>query len=256
MLKLGIGAWQGKMGQALLKGIEASSTLQVGALTALDAASASSLAPAEVTAAEGLTDTFEVFIDFSSPQATLAHLAVCEKLKKPIVIGTTGLTPDQEAAIATASQNIPVFYASNMSIGMNLCFNLAAQTARALGDDFDVEIIETHHRDKRDAPSGTALTLGRGIADALGRDLQSVASYGREGDIGPRDSKTIGFSTIRAGSAPGTHTVLFGGTGESITITHEAHNRDIFAQGALRAAQWLANQPAGQYNMADMLELS
>ncbi len=196
----------------------------------------------------------DVLIDFTVPESTLAHLILCRRLAKRIVIGTTGFGV-AEADIRDASRDIPVMFAPNMSVGVNLCFKLADLAARVLGDDFDVEIIEAHHRHKIDAPSGTALRLGEVVAAALGRDLKTCAIYGREGRTGPRERKTIGFETIRAGEIVGDHTLLFAGSGERIEITHKSADRSTFAGGALRAAEWLMAQAAGLYDMQDVLGL-
>lgn len=196
----------------------------------------------------------DVLIDFTVPESTLAHLALCRRLAKRMVIGTTGFGA-AEAQIRAAATDIPIMFAPNMSVGVNLCFKLADIAARILGDDFDVEIIEAHHRHKIDAPSGTAVRLGEVVAAALGRDLKTCAIYGREGRSGPRDRKTIGFETIRAGEIVGDHTLLFAGSGERIEITHKAADRSTFAGGALRAAEWLMGQAVGLYDMQDVLGL-
>jgi 4-hydroxy-tetrahydrodipicolinate reductase len=197
---------------------------------------------------------FDILIDFTTPEATLANLAACRAAGRAIVIGTTGAGLDR-AVVATAARDIPVVWAPNMSIGVNLCFGLLAIAARVLGDDVDVEIVEAHHRHKVDAPSGTALRMGEIVATALGRDLRDCAVYRREGQAGPRERCTIGFATIRAGEIVGDHTVLFAGPGERVEITHRAEHRATFARGALRAARWLAGRPPGLYDMQDVLEL-
>lgn len=196
----------------------------------------------------------DVLVDFTVPESSLVHVALCRAAGKRIVIGTTGFG-DAAAQIAAAGAEIPIVFAPNMSVGVNLCLRLIELAARVLGDDFDVEIIEAHHRHKIDAPSGTAVRMGEVVAAALGRDLQSCAVYGREGRTGARDRKTIGFETIRAGDIVGDHTLLFAGAGERIEITHKASDRSTFALGALRAAAWLTQQPAGVYDMQDVLGL-
>jgi 4-hydroxy-tetrahydrodipicolinate reductase len=196
----------------------------------------------------------DVLIDFTVPESTLAHLELCRKCGTRIVIGTTGFG-DAVAKIRQAAADVPIMFAPNMSVGVNLCFKLLDLTARVLGDDFDVEIIEAHHRHKIDAPSGTAVRMGEVLAAALGRDLETCAVYGREGRTGARDRKTIGFETIRGGDIVGDHTVLFAGDGERIEITHKASDRSTFAAGALRAAGWLAAQGPGLYDMQDVLGL-
>ena len=202
-----------------------------------------------------LVDRFDTVIDFSRPEVTLANIEICLAAGKAIIIGTTGFTEKQRQQIETAAESIPVVMAPNMSIGVNLCLKLLEMTARVLGDDVDIEVIEAHHRDKVDAPSGTALRMGEVIADTLGRDLNACAVYGRQGHTGKRDRKTIGFETIRAGDIVGDHTVLFAATGERIEITHKASSRMTFAQGAVRAAQWLNGRSAGLYDMQDVLGL-
>ncbi|HRD48282.1 MAG: 4-hydroxy-tetrahydrodipicolinate reductase [Candidatus Competibacter sp.] len=202
-----------------------------------------------------LTDRFHVLIDFTRPAATLNHLNICQAAGKAMVIGTTGFSAEQKAKISRAAQHIPIVFAPNMSVGVNLCFKLLDMAARALGDGVDIEIIEAHHRHKVDAPSGTALAMGQVVANALGRDLKDCAVYGRQGVTGERDRATIGFSTIRAGDIVGEHTVLFADLGERIEITHRASSRMTFAKGALRAAAWLAGRGPGLFDMQDVLGL-
>lgn len=198
---------------------------------------------------------FDVLIDFTLPESTLENVKWCREQKKAMVIGTTGLG-DQQQAIHDAGTDIAIVFAPNMSIGVNLCFKLTEIAARVLGDDVDIEVIEAHHRHKIDAPSGTAVRLGEILADTLDRDLKTCAVYGREGRTGPRERKTIGFETIRAGDIVGDHTVLFAGAGERIEITHRASSRATFASGALRAAQWIAAKSTGVFDMQDVLELN
>ncbi|MBI4693772.1 MAG: 4-hydroxy-tetrahydrodipicolinate reductase [Gammaproteobacteria bacterium] len=203
---------------------------------------------------ESLADDFDVLIDFTAPAATLAHLEYCRAKGKRMVIGTTGLTGEQQT-LEAAGRDIAIVYAPNMSVGVNLCFKLLEIAARVLGDEVDIEIIEAHHRHKVDAPSGTALRMGRIVAETLGRDLDEVALYGRHGQTGARDRRTIGFETIRAGEIVGDHTVLFADAGERIEITHRAAHRGTFAGGALRAARWLMQHPHGLFDMQDVLGL-
>ncbi len=197
----------------------------------------------------------DVMIDFTLPEALAANLELCVAQQRPVVVGTTGLDEQQKALIAEAAQSIPVVFAANMSIGVNLLFNLVRQTARVMGQTADIEIWEAHHRFKKDAPSGTAVAIGEVIADELGRDLNECAVYGREGDTGERDPQTIGFATIRAGDIVGEHTAMFAELGERIELTHRASSRLTFAKGAVRAAKWLVNQPVGLYDMQDVLGL-
>ena len=198
---------------------------------------------------------FDTLIDFTTPTATLAHLALCRAHGRRMVIGTTGLGADGRATIAEGAGDIGIVFAPNMSVGVNLCFRLLEVAARVMGEDADIEIVEAHHRHKVDAPSGTALRMGEVIAETLGRDLAEVAVYGREGRTGERDRRTIGFETIRAGDVVGEHTVWFATVGERVEITHKASSRMTFAKGAVRAAQWLAARPAGLYDMQDVLGL-
>jgi len=200
-------------------------------------------------------DDFDVLIDFTRPEPTLANLEICRQAGRRMVIGTTGFDAAQKKHIKAAAEDIGVVFAPNMSVGVNVCLKLLELAARALGDDVDVEVIEAHHRHKVDAPSGTALRMGEVVAEALGRDLKDCAVYGREGYTGERQRQTIGFETIRAGDIVGDHTVLFAGTGERIEITHKASSRMTFAKGAIRAAGWLVGRDAGLFDMQDVLEL-
>ena len=202
-----------------------------------------------------VVDDFDVLIDFTRPEPTLANLEICRQAGRRMVIGTTGFSDEQKVMISDAAGDIGVVFAPNMSVGVNVCLKLLDMAARVLGDEVDIEVIEAHHRHKVDAPSGTALRMGEVVANALGRDLKDCAVYGREGHTGERDRKTIGFETIRAGDIVGDHTVLFAGTGERIEITHKASSRKTFANGAVRAAGWLMEQKAGLFDMQDVLGL-
>jgi 4-hydroxy-tetrahydrodipicolinate reductase len=204
---------------------------------------------------EDVVDDFDVLIDFTRPDVTLANLTVCSKARRRIVIGTTGFTTEQRRLISAASSEIAIVLAPNMSVGVNLCFKLLDTAARVLGDSVDIEIIEAHHRHKVDAPSGTALRMGEVIASALDRDLDDCAVYGRKGHKGERDRKTIGFETIRAGDIVGDHTVMFAGPGERVEISHKASSRMTFANGAIRAARWITGHKNGLYDMQDVLGL-
>jgi len=204
---------------------------------------------------EDVADEFDVLIDFTLPEVMLGNLAFCRQAGKAMVIGTTGLNAAQKQLLVDAAKDIPVVFASNFSVGVNLSFKLLDIAARVMGDDADIEIIEAHHRHKVDAPSGTAMRMGEVIADALGRDLQKVAVYGREGHTGAREHETIGFATVRGGDVVGDHTVLFAAEGERLEITHKASSRMTFAKGAVRAAQWLDGREPGLYDMQDVLDL-
>jgi 4-hydroxy-tetrahydrodipicolinate reductase len=191
-------------------------------------------------------DQFDVLIDFTRPDASMAYIEICRQAGKKVVIGTTGYSEAQKTAIAEAAKEIPIVIAPNFSVGVNLSLKLLEMTAKVMGDYTDIEVIEAHHRHKVDAPSGTALRMGEVVAAALGRDLKDCAIYGREGDTGARDPKTIGFSTIRAGDIVGEHTVMFADEGERVEITHKATSRMTFANGAVRAAIWLEGKSEGQ----------
>ncbi len=197
----------------------------------------------------------QVLIDFTRPEGTLAHLAVCRELGVQAVIGTTGFSDAQKAEIADIAKDIAIVMAPNMSVGVNVTFKLLEMAAKALSTGYDIEVIEAHHRHKIDAPSGTALKMGEVIADALGRDLKDCAVYSREGVTGERDPSSIGFATIRGGDIVGDHTVLFAGTGERIEITHKSSSRTTYAQGSLRAARFLSTQKSGLFDMFDVLGL-
>lgn len=200
-------------------------------------------------------DEFDVLIDFTVPEATLEIVELCRRTKKSLVIGTTGFTDQQRKKIQSAGEQISIVMAPNMAVGVNLCFKLLDIAARVLGNDVDIEIIEAHHRDKIDAPSGTALGMGEVIADALGRDLKECAVYGRQGRTGSRDRGIIGFETIRAGDIVGEHTAMFADIGERIEITHKASSRMTFARGAVRAARWIIQHETGLFDMQDVLGL-
>jgi 4-hydroxy-tetrahydrodipicolinate reductase len=202
--------------------------------------------------AAGLKD-IDCLIDFTRPQGTLEHLELCRQAGVGIVIGTTGFEAEGKAAIAAASKDIPVVFAPNMAVGVNVVFNLLDTAARILNQGYDIEIVEAHHRLKIDAPSGTALRMGEVVADALGRSLEECAVYGREGVTGERDPSTIGFATVRGGDIVGDHTVMFCGLGERVEITHKASSRMPYALGSLRAARYLAGRPNGLFDMQDVL---
>ncbi len=197
-----------------------------------------------------------VIIDFTNPEAALVYLRAAAKKKAPIVIATTGFSSKQLAEIKRLSRHTPTLLSANTSLGVNVLIALLGKAAEMLGDDYDVEIIEAHHRFKKDAPSGTALALGRSVATALKRDLDKVGISGRKGIVGERSKKEIALLSVRAGDIVGEHTVIFGGMGERLEFIHRAHSRDTFARGAIRAAQWLAKQKPGLYGMQDVLGLT
>lgn len=197
----------------------------------------------------------DVFIDFTSPEASSLAAEICSASGVACVIGTTGLSPAQTERLTNAAKNIPIVYAPNMSLGVNLLKKLVEQAAAALGEDYDIEIVEAHHNMKADAPSGTALLLAKAAAAARGLNYDSAAVYGREGKTGARPKNQIGVMTLRGGDIVGEHTVLFAGPGERIELIHRAHTRETFARGALRAARWVAGKPPKLYSMADVLGL-
>ena len=195
----------------------------------------------------------DVLIDFTVKESTLQDLDTYARIGKPVVIGTTGFQPDEVRRIRETLADIPYVFAPNMSVGVNVLFNLVRQAATALGDDYDVEILEAHHRYKKDSPSGTAVRLGEVAADALGRSYPEDAVFHREGMVGERTRREIGMQVVRGGDIVGDHTVYYVGLGERIELTHRAHSRDTFVRGAIRAALWVAGKPVGAYDMQDVL---
>ena len=267
MTRIAIPGAAGRMGRNLIDACNRAAGLSVGAATerpghellGSDAGTVSGVGELGVVITDDLESVvgqFDVLVDFTSPAATLAHLDICRRHGKKIVIGTTGFSDAQKQQIRDAAGDMAIVFAPNMSVGVNLCLKLLDMAARVLGDDVDIEVIEAHHRHKVDAPSGTALRMGEVVAAALGRDLNDCAVYGREGITGARDRKTIGFETIRAGDIVGDHTVMFAGEGERVEITHKASSRMTFASGAVRAAGWVMTQPHGLYDMQDVLGLN
>lgn len=254
----------GRMGRTLIGLIDEAEDLSLGAAferadSPVLGSDAGQLAGARVLGVPITNDVaaavgdFDVLIDFSVPEATLALLPAVVEADRKLVIGTTGFDGVGQAEIAKAAQSIAVLKAPNMSMGVNVVFKLIEMAAEALGDEVDVEVIEAHHRHKIDAPSGTAVRMGEILAHALGRDLERNAIYGRRGITGERDRRTIGFSVIRGGDIVGEHTVIYAGTGERIEITHRAQSRANFAQGALRAARFLKNKQNGLFDMQDVM---
>ncbi len=267
MRRIAVMGAAGRMGKILIEAVDQADGAQLTAavdrpdssLIGADAGELAALGKIGVTLAGDLSavlDQFDVLIDFTHPSVTLKNLAICRQAGKAMVIGTTGFSVEEKQLLAEAAKDIPIVFAANYSVGVNLCLKLLDTAARVLGDEVDIEIIEAHHRHKVDAPSGTALRMGEVVANALGRDLQKVAVYGREGQTGARERETIGFATVRAGDVVGDHTVLFAADGERVEITHKASSRMTFAKGAVRAALWLQSQPAGLYDMQDVLGLS
>jgi 4-hydroxy-tetrahydrodipicolinate reductase len=263
MIRLAISGAAGKMGGRIIALAQAADGLQVRAAieraghAALgkDAGTVAGVGDIGVVIRDEITGEFDALIDFASPDATLRCLGACRASRKPIVIGTTGHSTDQLLAIEEAGAVIPVLKAANMSLGVNLLFKLAAEVAAALGDDYDIEIVESHHRFKVDAPSGTALALRDAVVNATGRDAQADVIYGREGQTGQRPARQIGMHALRVGDTVGEHEVHFGNLGETIVLRHSAHTRDTFARGALRAVEWIVRQPPGLYSMQHVLGL-
>lgn len=266
MLRIAVAGVAGRMGRNIVKAIVDTDGVELAAATVRaaspnldqDVGLLCGLDTLGVYAFDNLTesiDNFDVLIDFTGPQASMAHLGICLPAKKKLVIGTTGFTEEQKVQIEKAAKETAIVFAPNMSVGVNLCFKLIEMAANVLGEESDIEIIEAHHRHKKDAPSGTALKMGEVVAAALGRNLDDCAVFGREGNIGERDSKTIGFETIRAGDIVGEHTVLFAGTGERVEITHKSSSRMTYARGSVRAALWLQDKDKGLFDMQDVLGL-
>lgn len=215
------------------------------------------LGVAAVGSLDDIVSGFDVLIDFTAPRVTLANLAYCAEHGKRIVIGTTGLSDAEVTELDGYRDRVPMVFAPNMSVGVNLSLKLLETAARALGDEgYDIEVIEAHHRHKVDAPSGTALKMGEVVATSLGRSLKEHGVFAREGQCGPRSDREIGFATVRAGDIVGEHTVLFATEGERIEISHKASSRMTFAKGAVRAARWVASRGAGRYDMQDVLGLA
>jgi 4-hydroxy-tetrahydrodipicolinate reductase len=265
-LKIAVAGASGRMGHMLIEAIQASDdTTLSGALDRADSpgigtdAAAFLGAPSAITIASDLSAGLagaDVLIDFTRPEATLAHLAYCAAHGIKMVIGTTGFDQAGKDAIAAAAQKTAIVFAPNMSVGVNVTMKLLELAAKSFSHGYDIEIVEAHHRHKVDAPSGTALKMGEVIAGALGRKLDDVAVYAREGVTGERDPSSIGFATIRGGDIVGDHTVLFAGIGERIEITHKSSSRATYAQGSLRAARFLRDRQTGLFNMQDVLGLS
>lgn len=243
MTRIAVVGASGRMGQTIIEAINQNDKVSLG--VTLDKGDDLSV----------VLDKFDVLIDFTRPEATLDYLNTCVAAQKAMVIGTTGFDNAGLEVINSASQEIPVVFAPNMSVGVNLSLKLLDMAARVIGGDADIEIVEVHHRHKVDAPSGTALKMGEVVANALGRDLSTCAVYGREGIEEPRDRQTIGFSTVRGGDVVGEHTVSFFMEGERVEITHKASSRMTFSNGAVRAASWLEGQSSGLYSMQDVLDL-
>ena len=266
MTRIAIAGAAGRMGKALIEATQKNPHTSLGVATVrpgssllgADAGELGNVGKLGVLVADDLLaaiNDFDVLIDFSSPLATLEHAKICAAHNKPIVIGTTGFSAAEKTELLAFQAQIPLLLSANFSTGVNLCFKLLDLAARVLGDEYDVEVYEAHHRHKVDSPSGTAMRMGEVLAKALERDLDQVAVYGREGQIGPRPRDTIGFATVRGGDVVGDHTVMFMADGERVEITHKASSRLAFANGAVRAAVWLQQQQNGLFDMQDVLGL-
>ena len=266
MIKVAVTGAAGRMGQrniALVTeapGLKVTGAVEMAGHRAIgqDAGLAAGCGMLDVLITDSLEQAMQasdVLIDFTFPEVTLQNAAVCARLGKRMIVGSTGFTPEQRARLAEFAKSVPIVFAPNMSVGVNVCFKLLKDMAETLGEGFDVEIVELHHNKKKDSPSGTAVRMGEVVAEALGRDYHQVANCHREGMCGERTREEIGMQTVRGGDIVGEHTVYFIGMGERIELTHRAMSRDMFARGAVRAAGWLADKPAGLYDMQDVLGL-
>ncbi len=265
-VRVGVCGAAGRMGKTILEVCNDNEAVEVTAaieysgspMLGLDAGEVAGIGKLNVNITDDIqsvADQVDVMIDFTLATSVSANIQKCVLAKCKMVIGTTGLTQSDHDLIKNASNKIAIVFAPNMSIGVNLCFKLLEIAAKVIGEDTDIEIIEAHHRHKKDAPSGTALHMGEVVANTIGRNLKECAVYGREGITGVRDKKTIGFETIRAGDIIGDHTVMFAADGERVEITHKASSRKTFANGAVRAAQWLSEKKSGLFDMQDVLDL-
>jgi 4-hydroxy-tetrahydrodipicolinate reductase len=266
MIKAAVTGSAGRMGSRIINILSSSEGIGVGGalerkghpLVGQDAGGPAGIAATGIAITDDLAAAVkaaDVLIDFTFPEISLQNLKVCADLGKPAVIGSTGFSKDQLGEVRKLVQNIPCVLSPNMSVGVNVCFKVLADIAKILGPDFDVEIVEAHHRMKKDAPSGTAVRMGEVVAQALGRDYRATAKYHREGMTGERTRDEIGMQTVRGGDIVGEHTVYFIGMGERIELTHRAHTRDMFARGAVRAAKWVVGKKPGLYDMQDVLGL-
>jgi 4-hydroxy-tetrahydrodipicolinate reductase len=256
----------GRMGRMVLNAIQSSGDIKcTGAVEAAghpslgqDVGVVAGLGELKVRIGDDLTSVMQkgdVVIDFTAAEVSLKNMEIASRHHKPMVVGSTGFSSQLIEKVKQLTTAFPCVLAPNMSVGVNLMFKIVEEVARILGNDYDCEIVEAHHRMKKDAPSGTALRLGEVIAQGIGRQWQEVGVYGRKGMVGERSREEIGMHAVRAGDIVGDHTVLFGGMGERIEITHRAHTRDTFAQGAVRAAKWVVTQKPGLYDMGDVLGL-
>lgn len=264
--RIAVAGANGRMGKILVEAahVTDSATLTVAtvregsSLLGVDAGELAGIGKINLVTTDSLADAidqFDVLIDFTLPDATLQNAKLCAQAGKGMVIGTTGFTAEQKQLLLSYQKDTPLCLASNFSTGVNVCFKLLEMAAKVLGDDTDIEVYEAHHRHKLDAPSGTALSMGKVLADATERNLDDVAVYGREGHTGARERETIGFATVRGGDVVGDHTVSFLADGERVEITHKATSRMAFGRGAVRAAGWLISKPNGLFDMQDVLNI-
>ncbi|TKF91431.1 4-hydroxy-tetrahydrodipicolinate reductase [Vibrio sp. F13] len=267
MVRIAIAGAAGRMGRNLVKAAHHNSEASVGAgserpessLVGVDVGELCGEGRFDVTLVDDLSkaiEEFDVIVDFTAPVSTLANIELCKRHGKKLIIGTTGFSEEEKQVIDAASKEMAIVMAPNYSVGVNLVFKLLDKAAKVMGDYCDVEIVEAHHRHKVDAPSGTAIGMGEAIAGAMGNELNDVAVWSREGITGERTKDEIGFATIRAGDIIGEHTAMFADIGERVEITHKATDRMTFANGAIKAAVWLNDKPAGFYTMTDVLGLN
>ncbi len=255
MTSIGIFGARGRMGQAIALAAGEAGLDVAGGTNGTDGGTIGAQGSPITTDPAGLAQKADILIDFSVPAALATNLAACIAAGKPLLIGTTGLSPADHAAIDAAAKDIAVLQTGNTSLGVNLLASLVCEAARRLGDDWDIEIVEMHHRHKVDAPSGTALLLGEAAATGRGIELAAHSARGRDGMTGPRKAGDIGFAALRGGSVAGDHMVVLASEGERIELNHRAENRFIFAKGAVKAAQWLIGRAPGRYAMSDVLGL-
>ncbi|ABA59256.1 dihydrodipicolinate reductase [Nitrosococcus oceani ATCC 19707] len=266
MIRVAISGAAGRMGRSLIQAACQYEGITLGAaseypdshLIGSDAGEVARVGALQIPLVDDLgknKEAFDLLIDFTRPEVSMANLVLCRDQGKAMVVGTTGFTKEQRQEITRAAIEIPIVLAPNMSVGVNLCLKLLEMAASVLKDDVDIEIIEAHHRHKVDSPSGTALRMGEVVAETLGRNLDQCAIYGRQGLRSERPRESIGFSSLRAGDIVGEHTVIFAAEGERIEISHKASSRMTFALGAMRASQWVSDKPPGLYDMQDVLGL-
>ncbi|MCG9552177.1 4-hydroxy-tetrahydrodipicolinate reductase [Vibrio alginolyticus] len=267
VVRIAIAGAAGRMGRNLVKAAHHNSEASVGAgserpessLVGVDVGELCGEGRFDVALVDDLSkaiEEFDVIVDFTAPVSTLANIELCKRHGKKLIIGTTGFSEEEKQVIDAAAKEMPIVMAPNYSVGVNLVFKLLEKAAKVMGDYCDVEIVEAHHRHKVDAPSGTAIGMGEAIAGAMGNELNDVAVWSREGITGERTKDEIGFATIRAGDIIGEHTAMFADIGERVEITHKATDRMTFANGAIKAAVWLNDKPAGFYTMTDVLGLN